>query len=168
MAGWNSKTKKRKNAIAMGFRSGLEEETAKLLDFHKVKYEFEPDDMKLEWHVKSRKKSLSCMECGCKLIKESHIYTVDFSLENGAVLLESKGRFMSADRVKMLAIQELYPDKLVIMLFANPNSKISKGSKTKYKDWCDSKKIKWLDFRDNEWVYKMNRMIVNWKKERNK
>lgn len=166
MAGWNSKTKKRKQAIAAGFRSGLEEETAKTLDFHKVKYVFEPADMKLDWFVKSRKRSLSCAVCESHEIIETHAYTVDFALEDGKVLLESKGRFMSADRVKMEAIQNLYPNKLVIMLFANPNARISKGSKTRYKDWCDKKNMKWLDFRDKEWPYQMNRMIVNWKKER--
>jgi len=163
---WNSKTSKRKNAVRLGYRSGLEKEVAEILTKHKIEFEFEPKDFKLPWHIKSKKKSLSCMKCGCTDIREDHSYTPDFVLEDRFVILESKGRFMSPDRVKMAALQGLYPDHLFIMLFSNPNGKTS--PKTKNYEWCDKKGIKWLSFKDKDWVFKMNRMIKEWKKEQKK
>lgn len=82
------------------------------------------------------------------------------------MLLESKGRFLSADRVKMQAVQEQNPDKLIVMLFARPTTKISKKSKTRYKDWCDKKGIVWLGFNDKDWVYKLQKIIKEWKKRK--
>lgn len=42
--GHNSTTKRRKDAIALGFRSGLESDVADILKSKSIKFEFEPAD----------------------------------------------------------------------------------------------------------------------------
>jgi hypothetical protein len=62
-------------------------------------------------------------------------YTPDFPLPNG-IVVETKGLFTAADRLKHLFIQGQYPDLDLRFVFSNPRSKIAKGSKTTYADWC--------------------------------
>ena len=48
------------------------------------------------------------------------------------IIIETKGRFVTADRQKMLLVKEQYPDLDIRFVFSNPNSRISKKSKTTY------------------------------------
>lgn len=64
-------------------------------------------------------------------------YTFDFLLPNG-IIIETKGRFVSADRKKHKIIKDQFPDLDLRIVFSNPNSKIGKRSKTTYAMWCDS------------------------------
>ena len=65
-----------------------------------------------------------------------HTYTPDFILPNG-IIVETKGRFVVADRKKHLLIQKQHPHKDIRFVFSNSKTKISKGSKTSYADWCN-------------------------------
>lgn len=65
-----------------------------------------------------------------------HRYTPDFPLPNG-IIVETKGRFLPADRKKHLLVRKSNPDIDVRFVFQNPNARISKTSKTTYADWCD-------------------------------
>jgi hypothetical protein len=156
---WNSSTKKRKQAVKAGFRSGLEEDVSKRLIANNIPFEFENKELTIEWTAKSRKRTLECGSCGDKEIVERHQYLCDFFLDNGRVLLETKGRFLSADRIKMEAIHNQNEDKLVVMLFSNPNTKLSKSSKTTYASWCNKRGIHWLSFKDDMWVEKLKTLI---------
>lgn len=62
-------------------------------------------------------------------------YTPDFPLPNG-VIVEAKGYFSPADRAKHLLIQQQHPDLDIRLVFTNPNTKLSKTSKTTYAEWC--------------------------------
>ena len=62
-------------------------------------------------------------------------YTPDWFLANGMVI-ESKGKFTSADRTKHLAIREAHPDLDIRFVFMRDNF-LRKGSKTRYSDWCN-------------------------------
>jgi hypothetical protein len=63
-------------------------------------------------------------------------YTPDFILPNG-IVVETKGRFTLEDRKKHIWIKEQYGDQYDIrFVFSNSRSKIRKGSKTSYGDWC--------------------------------
>jgi len=63
-------------------------------------------------------------------------YTPDFILPNG-IVVETKGRFTLEDRKKHIWIKEQYGDRHDIrFVFSNSRSKIRKGSKTSYGDWC--------------------------------
>lgn len=107
----------------MQFRSGLEERTAKYLKKLKVKFTYEK--IKIRWQD-----------------LRYRTYTPDFVLANG-IIVETKGRFIVSDRQKHLMIKEQHPDLDIRFVFSNPNSKLYKGSKTTYADWCDKHGFKW-------------------------
>jgi hypothetical protein len=65
-----------------------------------------------------------------------HKYTPDFELSNG-ILIETKGRFTTADRKKHRLIQDQHPDLDIRFVFSNPNSRLYKGSPTTYAQWCE-------------------------------
>ena len=106
----------RARAIKEGYRSGLEEDTARYLTERGIWYTYE--EKKLKW-VDLRHRS----------------YTPDFILHNG-IVVETKGRFTNDDRRKHIAIKEQYPDLDLRFVFTNSRAKLYKGSKTTYADWC--------------------------------
>tara|TARA_B100001057_G_C22685473_1_gene885511 strand:+ start:159 stop:584 length:426 start_codon:yes stop_codon:yes gene_type:complete len=104
-----------------GFRSGLEEKCAAQIEAAGLTVHFEEDKLAYEWP--SRKST----------------YTPDFKLpsKNGGIFyVESKGRFLTADRQKHLLIKEQLPDIEVRFVFSNSNAKLYRGSKTSYAMWC--------------------------------
>lgn len=103
---------------AAGYRSGLEEKVAAELKAAGIKAEYEA--VTLKYVVPER---------GAR-------YTPDFVLPNG-IIIETKGRFVTADRTKHRLIHEQHPDLDIRFVFSNPNTKIGKKSKTSYADWCD-------------------------------
>jgi len=72
---------------------------------------------------------------------QTHTYRPDFNLPNG-IIVETKGRWTSADRKKMGFVLEQNPELDIRMLFALDN-KLSSNSNTKYSDWCDKRGIKY-------------------------
>lgn len=104
--------------LKYGFRSGLEERIAEYLTSKGVRFSFET--LKVPY-VKPETK---------------HTYTPDFILDNG-IIIETKGRWLLDDRKKHLLIREQHPHLDIRILFQNAHSKISKGSKTSYADFCD-------------------------------
>ncbi len=71
-------------------------------------------------------------------------YTPDFVLPNG-IIIETKGRFMPADRQKHLLIKAQYPDLDLRFVFTNSREKLYKGSKTSYAQWCTEFGFKYAD-----------------------
>lgn len=63
-------------------------------------------------------------------------YWPDFTLPNG-IIVETKGYFDSRSRAKMIAVKKHNPDLDIRLLFMNSRTKIRKGSKTSYADWCE-------------------------------
>ena len=108
------------------FRSGLEEQVAKLLEGLGVTYEYE----------------------SCKVpYTIQHNYTPDFVLPN-YVYLDTKGYWDSADRRKILAVKRDNPELDLRMVFQAPFNKINKGSKTTYAKWCEKHDIPWSSYHD--------------------
>jgi hypothetical protein len=99
-----------------GYRSGLEDRISEQLKGLAVPFKYEEFKIKYEVH-------------------ETRTYTPDFELPNG-IIIESKGRFVSADRKKHLLVKKQHPELDIRFVFSNSNAKISKGSKTSYGDWC--------------------------------
>jgi sugar lactone lactonase YvrE len=121
-------------ARRLGFRSGLEDKVAKQLETCGVKVEYETTKIKY-------------------VVPESlHTYTPDFRLPNG-ILVETKGRFVVADRKKHLLIKQQYPDLDIRFVFSNSKTKINKGSPTSYADWCIKNGFQYSDKRiPDEWL----------------
>ena len=117
-----------KKAVAAkyGFRSGLEMEIDNALKEHGIDGEYEQHIIE---YVKPETK---------------HKYHPDFKLPNG-IFVETKGRFLTDDRKKHLLIRTQSPELDIRFLFQNSKSKISKGSKTTYADWCIKYGFKFAD-----------------------
>ncbi len=112
------KVTKRQAARVKGYRSGLEEEIDNSLKAVGVDGQYEQHKIN---YIKPA---------------THHKYTPDFRLPNG-IFVETKGRFITADRKKHLLIKEQHPELDIRFLFQNANNRISKKSKTTYADWCN-------------------------------
>jgi hypothetical protein len=119
---------KRYHAIKNGFRSGLEESIANQLTEKNVSYEYEEKKNTVKYIVPA----------------SNHTYLPDFKLPNG-IIVETKGRFVLADRKKHTLIKEQHPELDIRFVFSNSSAKLSKGSKTTYAMWCDKLGIKYAD-----------------------
>ena len=123
---------KKKKKKTSKFRSGLEEQVAKLLEGLGVTYEYESE--KVPYTIQ-------------------HNYTPDFVLPN-YVYLETKGYWDSADRRKILAVKRDNPSIDLRMVFQSPYNKINKNSKTTYAKWCEKHDIPWTSYHNIplEWL----------------
>lgn len=121
-----------------GFRSGLEAILARQIAEagHPVVYEEE----KIEYLVPERKAR----------------YTPDFKIyrkDGSYFYVESKGRFLTADRQKHLLIKDQFPDIEIRFVFSNSKQTISKQSKTTYAMWCEKHGFRFHDrFIPEEWL----------------
>jgi hypothetical protein len=111
-----------RQAIKHGWRSGLEEKVAKELSESGIKYEYESIKIKYD-------------------VSETRTYTPDFILPNG-IIVETKGRFVAADRKKHLLIQKQF-DYDIRFVFQNARAKLFKGAKSTYSQWCDKHGFLW-------------------------
>lgn len=109
----------------LGFRSGLEKVVAAQLSACGIDPNYEK--LKLKYRV-----------------EKNHTYTPDFPVTKG-IVIETKGRFLTSDRMKMLLIKEQYPDIDFRFVFTNSKSRISKISKTTYGEWCNRNGFKYAD-----------------------
>ena len=116
-----------------GYRSGLE---LKVSDYLKeLKIDFLYEQIKIEWEDLAYR-----------------TYTPDFVLPNG-IIIESKGRFVAADRKKHLKVKEQHPDLDIRFVFSNSRAKLNKGAKSTYGDWCDKYGFTYADKRiPDEWL----------------
>jgi hypothetical protein len=113
-------------AAKYGFRSGLEERVAEQLDKAGIEYTYE--QVKLNY-IKPASK---------------HVYTPDFVLSNG-IVIETKGRFLLADRQKHILVKKHNPTLDIRFVFSNSNARISKASTTTYAQWCKKNGFKYAD-----------------------
>lgn len=120
----------------LGFRSGIEVKVAKQLEEAGIKVEYETTKIR---YVQPETK---------------HVYTPDFVLPNG-IIVETKGRFVAADRKKHLLIKQQHPDLDIRFVFQRSQNTINKGSKTTYADWATKHGFKYADKEiPDEWLRK--------------
>jgi hypothetical protein len=113
-------TKKSSTWVARkyGFKSGLEENISVQIESKGIKVEYETE--KVSYTIPA----------------SQHTYNPDFKLPNG-IFVETKGRFVAADRKKHLLVKAQNPTLDIRFVFSNSKNKITKTSKTTYGDWCD-------------------------------
>jgi hypothetical protein len=132
------KVKVRQRALRAGYRSGLEQDTAKFLKKRRIGFTYE--EMKIKW-----------------IDPKIKTYTPDFVLDNG-IIIETKGRFISPDRAKHLAVRNQHPELDIRFVFTNSKSKLYKGSKTTYGMWCTKYDFKYADrYIPEAWLKEPNR-----------
>lgn len=136
-----------KNGIKHGYRSGLENDIMQDLEDNNIEPNYEMT--KLEYIQPETK----------------HVYTPDFHV-SPHIVIETKGRWVVEDRMKMLLVIKQHPEIDFRMVFYNANQKIKKGSKTTYGMWCDKHGIKWANrFIPDEWYVEIIDDIAKSKKE---
>jgi len=121
------------------YRSGSEKRLGDFLKENKVRNRYEPYKIKYQVSLLRR-------------------YLPDFVLSNG-IILEVKGRFVSADRQKHLYIRQNHPLIDIRFVFDNPKSKLYKGAKSTYADWCDKHNFKYCASKDVN-------ILLEWTKEK--
>jgi len=119
----------RANKGSDGFRGGLERAIGDLLDGLSISYRYEPGDIVYLVPARNAK------------------YKPDFVLPNG-IVIEAKGRFVTADRQKFVRLKEQYPRLDIRFIFSNPNARISKKSSTTYGMWCERKGFPFAPVKD--------------------
>ena len=117
--------KVRREAIKYGYRSGLEHKISMALDI--INYEYGYESIKIEWEDLAYR-----------------TYTPDFILKNG-IIIETKGRFLTTDRRKHLCIKKQHPKLDIRFVFTNSRSKLSKGAKSTYAEWCIKHGFRYYD-----------------------
>ena len=136
-------SKRRRHAIANGYRSGLEETVSRQIADAGLPVSYETDKIEYVWPERTSK------------------YTPDFKLpkQGGFFFVEVKGRWTVEDRHKHLLIRQQHPDIDIRFVFSNQNAPLYKGSPNRYCDWCDkhgfvyaNKTIpdEWLQEGDND------------------
>lgn len=124
-------TSKDETGKRLGFRSGLEEKAAAQLEGAGLRVAYEEEVIRYVVPERNAR------------------YTADFRLPNG-IIVETKGRFVSADRKKHKLVREQHPDKDIRIVFMRPHTPIAKKSKTTYAKWCDDHGIKWAQMHSKE------------------
>ncbi len=117
-----SKLNAKQVVFKYGVKSGLEEHISDELTKSGITFSYEPHKLSFTQPAKAR------------------TYTPDFLITNTSGYswyLETKGRFLTADRLKHIMIKDHIPDLDLRFLFTNANDKISKTSKTTYGKWCE-------------------------------
>ena len=109
-----------------GFKSGLEENISQQIEGKGIEVKYESE------------------EVSYIIPASEHTYHPDFRLPNG-IRVETKGRFVLADRKKHLLVKEQNPQLDIRFVFSNSKNKINKKSKTTYGMWCEKHGFKYAD-----------------------
>ena len=109
-----------------GFKSGLEENISNQIANKGIEVKYESE--KVAYIIPA----------------SQHTYNPDFRLPNG-IIIETKGRFVAADRKKHQLVKEQHPNLDIRFVFSNSKNKISKNSKTTYGMWCEKNGYKYAD-----------------------
>ena len=115
----------RRNALKYGYRSGLEHTVSIYLKERNYKFMYE--EIKIE-----------CEDLAYRT------YTTDFVLDNG-IMIETKGLFTTADRRKHLAVKKQHPKLDIRFVFTNSRTKLRKGAKSNYGEWCIKHGFRYYD-----------------------
>lgn len=120
---------------ALGVRSGLEGQLKETLTMHGVSFLYE---------------ALTLPYIQPEVLRK---YTPDFILIDNGIVVESKGRFVTADRKKHLLIKKQYPDLDLRFVFSRSLTRISKQSQTTYAKWCETNGFRYADkYIPRAWV----------------
>jgi len=109
-----------------GFKSGLEENISNQIASKGIEVKYESE--KISYTIPA----------------SQHTYNPDFRLPNG-IIVETKGRFVAADRKKHQLVKEQHPELDIRFVFSNSKNKISKNSKTTYGMWSEKNGYKYAD-----------------------
>jgi hypothetical protein len=125
-----NKTPTTRTSISKGYRSGLEERIAQELLEQGVDFSYE--DLVIKY-IKPERQAR---------------YTPDFQIvtQSGKqIIVETKGRFLTPDRQKMILVKHQFPSLDIRFVFNRSKDRIGKKSKTTYGMWCDKHGFPYAD-----------------------
>lgn len=105
--------------LAEGYKSGLEVAVAEQIAAAGLEVSYEACRLSFTPPIKER------------------TYTPDFILPNG-IVIETKGRFMTADRQKHKFIMAQHKGIDLRFVFSRVSNRLTKKSRTTYAMWCDN------------------------------
>jgi hypothetical protein len=132
-------SKLRQHALQHGYRSGLEERIAGELEARGIQYVYEREAIPYVTPATNNK------------------YTPDFFLSNG-IIVETKGRWLTADRKKHGLVREQHPELDIRIVFSDSRNRISKTSATTYAAYCLKRGWKFADKSiPNAWLLEVQK-----------
>ena len=150
-----------RRGIKEGYRSGLEEDNAEWLRKLGVKFTYEELVINYWKPIKKYKMKHTFEDWITepnKVISDwepvtYHKYTPDFQILSNGIIIETKGRFLSKDRVKHLLIKAQHPSLDIRFCFSRSRAKLRTGGKSSYGDWCKRHGFKYCTKRIlEEWT----------------
>ena len=147
MPNWQTKRGAAKRA---GYKSGLEDTTAKDLEKKGIPFLYEPKEGRIKYTVPAKE----------------HSYTPDFYVTTKSgktIIIETKGLWSAEDREKHRLIKEQHPDLDIRFVFTRSKAKINKNSKTTYADICEGRGRG--PFKGVRWKYADKRIPDEWLSE---
>lgn len=114
-------------SLKYGWRSGLEEAIQRQLTTRGVLFTYEELTIPFVQPQKPRK------------------YRPDFVLLSNGIIVESKGRLLTAERQKHLLVQQQHPSLDLRFVFSRSSTRISKQSRTTYAQWAADHDFKYAD-----------------------
>jgi hypothetical protein len=94
-----------------------------------------------------------CRACGTKEVYQRKVYIPDFKIGHN-MFYEAKGRLVSTDRTKLLAVKKQHPEIELRLIFERDRP-LNKGSPRMYSDWARENGFiyKVRDYTGTEWQY---------------
>ena len=133
--------------LASGKRSKLEERVGEALE-QIGSVEYEPDRLHFVQPAVAR------------------YYVPDFKLGPDNYI-EVKGRLTLEDRKKLIWVKEQHPNVVVRLVFGNASNKLTKRSKTTYRDWAKANGFECIDSNEpipKSWFNKLEKLSKKRKK----
>ena len=118
------------------YKSGFEASLAAQLTRAKIQFEYEPGPLPYLLVISTGR----CGDCNSKNVVSKRKYIPDWVF-GGKIVVESKGKFTSEMRTKMLSVIASNPELDIRMLFMRDNW-LTRAKKHKYTEWCKQKGIK--------------------------
>lgn len=127
----------RAEAQREGYRSTYECAIGRQLEAEGIPFEYEAESYTI---LVPTSKIYVCESCGENKCLKRATYTPDFFFNNRTFVVEAKGRFDPAHRIKALEFIKQYPGIEYALLFEE-NNKLSRKRATRYTDWCEKQGI---------------------------
>ena len=121
------------------YSSNYEFKVAKYMEENEIEFDYEPEKINYIYPIKAG----LCSNCGSEHVGRRAIYTPDFRINSSGVWVETKGKWDSKGRTKILAVLDTSGsiDRDNFRMLFMYNNWITKAHKLTYMDWCEKHNI---------------------------
>ena len=109
------------------------------MEENEIEFDYEPEKINYIYPIKAG----LCSDCGSNHVGRRAIYTPDFRLNSSGVWVETKGKWDSKGRTKILAVLAtsgaITRDNFRMLFMYN--NWITKAHKLTYREWCERNNI---------------------------